>query len=222
MLLPLPKWPSDITRHYLDSCIEVFTIELQNAEIDRSLSTTTAYAYLRGCAFLARGHLLEGLRDLYLIENPDLFPHNYIETTIIPLLSDASLLESFLHEQFYTKSSEWKKIHKRPIDTDMQSIDLDQSGNFLDDIKPVKPSPKVIPDNEWDSPFENTLTYEQFSEHVRRLSIVTDKETPQILFKALLHWADHAIKISNNTRTIPSDTTMVDIKLYIERDINYA
>ncbi|CAF3630537.1 unnamed protein product [Adineta steineri] len=187
MLLPLPDWPLNITTHYLDSCIEVFTIELLHAQEERSQPIISVYAYLRGCALLTRGYLLNGLQDLYLIDNENLFPKNYIETMIIPLLSEAHLLDLFHHESFYIESTEWKKIRTNSIDSDMlQSINLEQSDNSLDDNISVKPfndvnlntKPTVIKDD---------LTFEQFYEYVHRLSIVIDKDSAAILFRALLH-----------------------------------
>jgi hypothetical protein len=115
MELPLPDWSLNTSTHYLDSCIEIFTNELKNAQQERSPAIISIYAYLRGCALLARGQYLDGLRDLYLIENPNLFPNDYIEKTIVPQLSDECLLELFLHEPFYIKSSEWKILFMQII-----------------------------------------------------------------------------------------------------------
>ena len=189
MLLPLPDWSLNTSTHYLDSCIEVFTIELQNAQVDHSQPIITVYAYLRGCSLLARGYLLDGLRDLYLIDNPDLFPKTYITTTIVPLLSDAFLLDLFLHESFYIQSAEWQKIHTHPTYSDMLTINLEKSGNLLDDTISVKSLTEVIPDHQ-PNVIDDDLSFQQFYEYVHRLSIVIDRDTATILFKILLRWTD--------------------------------
>jgi hypothetical protein len=204
MVLPLPDWPSNISTHYLDSCIEIFTNELKSAQEERSPSVIGIYAYLRGCALLARGQYLDGLRDLYLIENQNLFPSDYIEKTIIPRLSDECLLDLFLHEPFYIKSPEWKKVRTRPSSQNMSIIDMEDSGNSLDDATPIKTASEVDTNNGWDV-VQNALTYEQFSEHVHHLSIVLDKETTETLFNALLHWTDNTI-----TKTLKKDKTLTN------------
>jgi hypothetical protein len=180
MLLPLPDWSLNTSTHYLDSCIEVFTVELQNAQEERSQSIITVYAYLRGCALLARGHYLDGLRDLYLIDNPNLFPKDYITTTIVPLLSDAFLLDLFLHESFYIESSEWKKVSTHPTHSDISIINPEES--VMDPIPVISDSKLHV--------IEDNLPFEQFYAYVHRLSIVIDPETARILFKTLLHWID--------------------------------
>ena len=191
MILSLPSWSSSGSAHYLDSCIDVFSDELETAQEERSPPAITVFAYLRGCALLARGFLLDGLRDLYLIENRFLFPHEYIETIIVPLLSEAMLLELFLHESFYTKAAEWKKMPTNPSFQHMSIIDLENSGNFLDETTPIKLSNDGVDNGEWNG-LENNLTYEQFSDYVHRLSIVLDTETTETLFNALLHWTDQS------------------------------
>jgi hypothetical protein len=168
MLLPLPDWPSNISTHYLDSCIDIFTYELENAEEEQSSPVISTYAYLCGCALLARGYLLEGLRHLYLIEDRNLFPKDYIQTNIVPLLSDAGLLDQFHQESFYIKSSDWKKIIDEPPISRRFS---QSSADFL--LLPV-----------------GDLSFDQFHDYVHRSSIVSDRETVTILFKALLHWAN--------------------------------
>jgi hypothetical protein len=206
MLLPLPNWPSNTSTYYLDSCIEVFTSELQNAQEERSPAVIAVYAYLRGCALLAHGNLLDGLRDLYLIENPNLFPRDYIETTIIPRLSDECLLDTFLHETFYTNSPEWKKVHTRSTPQRMSSIDLNENENSFDGRNSIKLSTRIDANNEFHV-VENAFTYEQFSEHVNRLSIVLDKETTETLFNALLYWTDNTItKNPKKTKTLTNNT----------------
>jgi len=201
MELPLPNWSSDLSTHYLDSCIEVFTNELNNAERKRSPAVTAVYAYLRGCARLARGEYLEGLRDLYSIENSNLFPQKYIETVIVPRLVDECLLDLFLHEKFYIECPEWKKVRIRPTSQFMPMIDLDVTKPLVE-AYPVE-SPDVI-DTEYDF-ITNNVTYQQFSDHVHRLSIVLDKETSETLFKALLYWADNS-----TTNTLKQDNTLTN------------
>jgi hypothetical protein len=189
MQLSLPDWSSDLSAHYLDGCIEIFTNELENAQRERSPTLIAAYAYLRGCARLARGDYLEGLRDLYLIEDSNLFPQKYIETIIVPRLADEHLLDLFIREPFYTQSPEWKKIG---------SSSSDVTGDW-----------NVV---------QNALTYDEFSEHVHRLSIVLDKETTETLFKALLFWTDNSIsktlkndrKLTNNTNKSPEPIKLSD------------
>ncbi|CAF2337555.1 unnamed protein product [Rotaria sp. Silwood2] len=207
MLLPLPDWSSNASTHYLDSCIELFTSELQNAQEERSPAVIAVYAYLRGCALLARGQYLDGLRDLYLIENRNLFPYDYIETTILPCVSDECQLELFLNEPYYTKSPEWKKLDIHSASQHMSIIDLEKSGNSLDDATPIQSATEVDLSNEWNL-LENALTLEQFSEHVHRLSIVLDKETTEKLFNALLYWTDNSItKTLKKDKTSTNDTT---------------
>jgi len=179
MLLSLPDWPSNVSTHYLDDCIETFTDELENAEEEYSSPVISVYAYLRGCALLARGRLLDGLRDLYLIENSNLFPKDYIQTIILPLLSDASLLDRFLQEPFYVQSPEWKKI------TNELEENTRRFSHSFTEFPPLPPN--VI---------QSDLSFEQFHDYVHRSSIVSDKDTSEILFKALLHW-------TNNTNKLP-------------------
>jgi len=182
MLLPLPDWPSNISTHYLDSCIETFTNELENAEKEHSSVVISIYAYLRGCALLARGRLLDGLRDLYLIENPNLFPKHYIQTTIVPLLVGADLLDQFREEEIYINSPEWKKL----------SDEFEGSGNSSHNSTDFPPlSPDII---------EGDLSFEQFHDYVHRSSIVNDKDTAEILFKALLHWTNNTPRLPNTNR----------------------
>jgi hypothetical protein len=189
MLLRLPDWSSDASTHYLDSCIDIFTIELKNAKKEHSLPLITVYGYLRGCALLARGHLLDGLHDLYLTENRNLFPKDYIETTVVPLLIDAFLFDIFLHEQFYIKSPEWKKIQTQLTDDSMLTISIGQSTNHTGNAMPVTPTTEKMLQSEYDV-IEDSLSFEQFNKHVHHLSIVFDRETADILFKSLLHWID--------------------------------
>ncbi|CAF0996628.1 unnamed protein product [Adineta steineri] len=212
MLLPLPNWPLNKSTHYLDSCIETFSNELQQAQQERSPAVIAIYAYLRGCALLARGNLIDGLRDLYLIDNPNLFPRDFIEKNIVPRLSDECLLDLFLHEKFYTESPEWKKVQTRPTQR-MSKIDLDESGNSFDEQISDKSSSDFDLSNEM-IVVENALTYEQFCEHVSRLSIAVDKETAEKLFNALLYWTDNSIiktlkkdkTLTNNNTNKPSET----------------
>ena len=202
MLLPLPEWPAKISKHYLDSCIELFTNELQNAQYERSPSIMTAYAYLRGCAYLARGCLLEGLRDLYSINNQYLFPRHYIETIIVPRLSEQNLLELFLYESFYLNCPEWKKVRTNVMTQRMSIIDLEESGNLLDDTTPVKSTTDMTLDNSWHI-VDNSVTFQRFSECVNRLSIILDKETAETLFNALLYWTyDKSTKIQDNEKAL--------------------
>ncbi|CAF0784526.1 unnamed protein product [Rotaria sp. Silwood1] len=204
MLLPLPNWSSNISTHYLDSCIEIFTSELQNAQEQHSPAVISVYAYLRGCALLARGQYIDGLHDLYLIENPNLFPYDYIETTILPRLVDECLLELFLNEPYYTKSPEWKKINIHSTSQNMTIIDLEKSGNSLEDATPIQSATEVDLNNELNL-LENNLTLEQFSEYVHRLRIVLDKETTEKLFNVLLYWTDNSI-----TKTLKKDKTLIN------------
>ena len=204
LVLPLPDWPSNMSSNYLDSCLEVFTHELQHAQEERSPPVITVYAYLRGCALLARGELLNGLRDLYLIENPHLFPHEYIEATIIPILSDSLLLDLFLNEPFYIKSAEWKKVHTQPTSQHMSIIDLEKSGNSLDDSVRMPSGIDGALDEEW-TVSETNLSCEQFREQVHRLSIALDKDTAETLFNALLHWTDHSAG-----KTMKKDKTLTN------------
>jgi hypothetical protein len=198
MILPLPDWSSDLSTHYLDNCIDVFTNELKNAQQERSPAVIAVYSYLRGCARLARGHYLEGLRDLYSIENSNLFPKEYIETVIVPrLAADERLLDLFLNEPFYTNCPEWKKVLIRQTSQSMSSIDLDGSENILQSSRDFN--------TQWGIIENEALTYEQFSNHVHRLSIVLDQETTETLFKALSYWAVNSI-----TKTLKKDGNLTD------------
>lgn len=170
MLLELPVWPSDISTHYLDYCIEIFTNELEAAEEAHSSPVISVYAYLRGCALIARGHLIKGLHDFYLIENSNLFPKKYIQTVVVPLLSDAGLYDRFLREEFYIQSPEWKKL------TD----DFEESDEYSNTSINLPPVPQG------DISFDQCLTY------LQRSNIITDLETITILFKALLHWVNYS------------------------------
>lgn len=201
MILPLPDWSSDLSTHYLDSCIEVFTVEIDNVQQERSPAVMSIYAYLRGCARLARGEYLGGLRDLYLIENPNLFPQKYIETVIVPRLVDDCLLDTFLHESFYTDSPEWKKVRVRHFSQSMSVIDWTNSDD-LTNASPVQSSPDIPPDD-WNI-VENTLTYQQFSEHVHRLNIVSNEETTEALFRALLNWTDNWKTLKKDKNSLPN------------------
>ncbi|CAF0752462.1 unnamed protein product [Adineta ricciae] len=201
MILPLPNWPNNASTHYLDSCIDVFTNELQNAQRERSPAVIAVFAYLRGCAFLARGNLLDGLRDLYLIDNQNLFPREYIEAKIVPRLSDEHLLDIFTHESFYQDAPEWKKVDIRS-DLRLSKVDLTESGNSFEESISTKSSSDF--DNHSDLFIVNSaLTYEQFTEHIQRLSITNDAETTGILFNALLYWTD-----SNLVKTLKKDKTL--------------
>ncbi|CAM4758151.1 unnamed protein product [Rotaria magnacalcarata] len=202
MLLPLPDWPTNTSTHYLDICIELFTSELKNAQQENSPSVIAVYAYLRGCALLARGQYLDGLRDLYLIENPNLFPREYIETVVLSRLADECLLDLFFNESYYTNAPEWKKLRTRATSQRMSIIDLERSGGFLDDENSVEPGIEGALDNEWNI-IEKNLTYEQFSEHVHHSRIVLDNETTQKLFNALMYWTDSTI-----TKTLKKDKTL--------------
>ncbi|CAF5119809.1 unnamed protein product, partial [Rotaria magnacalcarata] len=202
MLLPLPDWPTNTSTHYLDICIELFTSELKNAQQENSPSVIAVYAYLRGCALLARGQYLDGLRDLYLIENPNLFPREYIETVVLSRLADECLLDLFFNESYYTNAPEWKKLRTRATSQRMSIIDLERSGGFLDDENSVEPRIEGALDNEWNI-IEKNLTYEQFSEHVHHSRIVLDNETTQKLFNALMYWTDSTI-----TKTLKKDKTL--------------
>ena len=74
----------------------------------------------------------------------------------------------------------------------MAIIDLEQSGNSLDDSIRM---PAAIDggafDDEW-TVTETNLSYEQFREQVHRLSIALDKKTAETLFNALLHWTNQS------------------------------
>jgi hypothetical protein len=202
MLLRLPEWPLDLSSHYLDSCIKIFTEELENAQQERSPAALAVYSYLRGCARLARGEYIEGLRDLYSIENPNLFPQQYIETVVVPRLAEERLVDLFLSEPFYTKCPEWKKVRMRSISQSMSSIDLDDSGKLAVTASvPVTPDIKEL---EWDI-IEDSLTYRQFSDHVHRLDIIIDKDTTEALFKALSYWIDNS-----KTKTLKRDNTLTN------------
>lgn len=182
MILPLPNWPNNVSTHYLDSCIDVFTNELQNVQRERSPAVIAVFAYLRGCAFLARGNLLDGLRDLYLIDNQNLFPREYIEAKIIPRLADEHLLDIFTHESFYQDAPEWKKVDTR-AELRLSKVDLTESGSSFEESISAKSSSDF--DNHSDLFIvNNALTYEQFNEHIQRLSITNDMETTAILFNA--------------------------------------
>ena len=178
MLLPLPNWPSDVSTHYLDCCIEAFTIELESAQNDHSAPVINIYAYLRGCALIARGDLLKGLEDFYLIENPNLFPKDYIQTVIVPLLSERSLHDRFQQEEFYLQSPEWKQL------TEEFPGSRKSSTSSMD----YPPLPVI----------EGDLSFEKFHDYVQRSSIVNGKETAAILFRALSHWIP---KSSDTTKT---------------------
>ena len=201
-LLPLPEWPSDLSTHYLDSCIDIFSDELENAQQERSLAELSVYAYLRGCARLARGDYLDGLRDLYLIENPNLFPHKYIETVIVPRLAEEYLLDTLLSESFYTRSPEWKKVRMRAASNSLSAIDLDDSDKLADPSR--IPSTPDIDDSEWQL-IEPTMTYQQFSDHVHRLNIILDQDTTEALFKALSYWTDNPA-----AKTLKKENTLTD------------
>jgi hypothetical protein len=200
MILSLPHWPTNVSTHYLDYCIEVFTNELESARKEHSSPVISIYAYLRGCALIARGDLLDGLCDLYLIENSNLFPKDYIQTTIIPLLDDASLLDRFRQESFYIQAPEWKKITDEPETRSRSSTASSGTALLL---------PNII---------EGDVSFERFRDYVQQSSIVTDTETAAILYKALLHWANTASKptatirphrrwsLGGNTYKEPSNT----------------
>jgi hypothetical protein len=183
MLLPLPDWPSNVSTHYLDSCLEVFTGELAHAQEEKLSPVISVYAYLRGCALLARGRLLEGLHDLYLIENSNLFPKDYIQTIIVPLLVDASLFDRFVQEPFYLQSPVWKKIKN----------EFEISRRFSNSSTDFLPLPPNV--------IEADLSLEQFDGYLHRLGILTDKEMTEILFKALLHWTNTTNKSSDAPKT---------------------
>lgn len=212
MLLPLPNWPSNMSKHYLDNCIELFTNELEGAHEEHTSAVKTVYAYLRGCALLARGKYLEGLQDLYSIDDPSLFPRTYIETTILPILYEECLTDIFFNEPYYAKAPEWKKVHLNSESRNMTIIDLEKSGNSLDDTT-IQSSNEVEINNEWIMT-ETNLTYEQFSEYAHRSGIVLDNETTQKLFNALMNWTDSTLtqtlkqnKTPANTPTRPRTTT---------------
>ena len=184
MLLPLPDWPMNVSTHYLDSCIKVFTNELESAQGERSSPIISIYAYLRGCALIARGYLLQGLYDLYMIENANLFPKDYIRMTVVPLLSDVSLLDRFRQESFYLKAPEWKKIPDEPAGSR-------KSSTTSADFSPLPPNS-----------IEGDVSLEQFHDYTQRSSIVNDRQTSQILFKALMHWANTSKKPVGTTKPI--------------------
>ena len=197
LVMTLPDWSLNASIHYLDGCIEVFTDELGNNQEDRSIAVVTSLAYLRGCALLARGHLLDGLRDLYAIENRDLFPLDYIQSIVVKQLTDALLLNVFLQEQFYIDAADWKKIHTRPLSQRMSILDLEPSGNFLDEKSAIDPLNNVNNQTNW-TLTANELSYKQFSDYVHRLSIVLDQTTTEILYKCLLNWTNQSS--SKNTK----------------------
>ena len=190
--LLLPEWSSDTPEHYLDICIELFTTELEDAQRQHSTPLTTVFAYLLGCALLARGHLLDGLGYLYLIENRNLFPKTYIEKTIVPLLTDAYLLNIFLHEIFYLKSPKWKRIQTDGINVDMVTISFEKSTDLVDHNIPTELLTEILTKTE--SGIIEKISFEQFNDDVHQLRVVFDRETAEILFKALLHWIDKPIK----------------------------
>ncbi|UJR13758.1 hypothetical protein I4U23_000768 [Adineta vaga] len=198
LFLPLPDWPSNILTHYLDSCIEIFTNEFDIVEKESSQPMITFYAYLRGCALLSRGKLLDGLQDLYLIDNPNLFPKTYIETTILPLLSETNLLDSFLHKSFYLQSPEWKKLPKQSTTSDVPSTNPEQHDHSFDDFNSVKSLTDVTLEPT-SSIVKDYLSFEQFCEYVQRLSIVYDREITRILFDIL-------VNLSNVTKKPSTDT----------------
>ena len=199
MLLPLPEWPVDLSTHYLDSCIEVFTDELDNAEEERSPAAISVYAYLRGCARLSRGYYLDGLRDLYLIENPNLFPQKYIETVIVPRLVEERLLDQFLSETFYTKSPEWKKVRTRTISHSMSIIDIGDSDELVG-ASSIPSSPETFIDD-WNV-VEQPLNYQQFIDHIHRLNIVRDPKLTEVLFHALSYWIDNPVGKTSKDSTL--------------------
>lgn len=180
--MPLPDWSLSIGTHYLDSCVELFTIELEQARNERSHLNASVYAYLRGCALLARGSLLDGLRDLYLIDNPKLFPKGYIETTVVPRLAETHLLERFHHESFYVRSSAWKKLDETTSSSEHRDDSLDTRAELRS------------------NGMKDSLSSEQFSEHVRQMSIVADSEIAAIVFNALLHLAGTSKKSTDTYR----------------------
>ncbi len=188
----LPEWSFDASKHYLDICIELFTTELEDAQRQHSTPLTTVFAYLLGCALLARGHLLDGLGYLYLIENRNLFPKTYIEKTIVPLLTDAYLLNIFLHEIFYLKSPKWKRIQTDGTDGTMLTISFGRSTELVDHNIPSELLTKILTKTEYD--IIEKISFEQFNDDVHQLRVVSDRETAEILFKALLHWTDIPIK----------------------------
>lgn len=185
MLLPLPSWPDVTSTHYLDCCIAVFTNELDNAQKEMSSPVISIYAYLRGCALLARGYLLEGLHDLYLIDNVNLFPKDYIQTTIVSLLSDASLFERFLQQSFYLKAPKWKKIEEDSEGSKRASV---CSNEFT-----------LYPPNLT----KEDIAFEQFCDYVQQSSIVDDRDTAIILFKSLSHWINRPIPSTTGTAKPP-------------------
>ena len=204
MLLPLPEWPVDLSIHYLDSCVEIFTDELEGALEERSPAAISVYAYLRGCARLARGEYLEGLRDLYLIENPNLFPQKYIETVIVPRLAEERLLDLFLSEAFYTKSPEWKKVRTRTPSHSMSIIDIGDSQELINEGS--FPSTPDIDTDEWNV-VEKSLTYEQFLDQVHHLNIARDPKITETLFNALSYWTNSPIGKTSKDSTLTSNSS---------------
>lgn len=204
MLLPLPEWPVDLSTHYLDSCIEVFTDELEGAQEERSPAAISVYAYLRGCARLARGEYLEGLRDLYLIENRNLFPQKYIETVIVPRLAEERLLELFLSEAFYTKAPEWKKVRTRTPSHSMSIIDIGDSQELINE-GPIPLTPDIDTD-EWNV-VEKSLTYEQFLDQAHHLNIARDPKITETLFNALSYWTNNPVGKTSKDSTLTSNSS---------------
>ena len=148
----------------------------------------TFYAYLRGCALLSRGRLIEGLQDLYLIDNPNLFPKKYIETMIVSQLSETNSLDLFLHESFYTHCLEWKKIQTQSTHSNMSNNNIDTYSTPSDDHL-----------NSSSTPPKDHLSFEQFYEYIQRLSIVNDRDIAKIIFDALLHLSSESRKPSTDT-----------------------
>ena len=198
ILLPLPEWPTDLSTHYLDSCVDVFTDELDNAHEERSPAAISVYAYLRGCALLARGNYLEGLRDLYLIENPNLFPQKYIEAVIVPRLLEERSLESFLKEPFYAKAPEWKKVRTDALSHPMSVIDISDSDELIETRS--FPSTPDINIDEYNV-VEQPLTYQQFVDRIHRLNIARDPKTTEVLFNALSYWTNNPVGKSSKDST---------------------
>ena len=158
----------------------------------------TFYAYLRGCALLSRGRLIEGLQDLYLIDNPNLFPKTYIETVIVPQLSETNSLDLFLHESFYTHCLEWKKIQTQSTHSSVLNNNTDTYSNPPDDYHGIHSSTDANLDLSPTLPKDH-LSFEQFYEYVQRLSIVNDREIAKIIFHALLHSSTGSKKPTTDT-----------------------
>lgn len=67
--------------------------------------------YLRGLAYISIGKIIDGLEDLYTIENSQLFPMNLLKNKIFPSLSEDQKGIIF-EQQFFKEAPECRLLDK--------------------------------------------------------------------------------------------------------------